>query len=538
MFGLAGRHRLDVLAQAVIAGVAAVLLFWGLTDKYLWQDEAATAVLATRFLKFGRPIAYDGVNLITTDMFEEDEDAIGKLTTDPRAAVDHHVRRGEFKPDTTWKWQPWGLFAVAAMSFKLMGQTTLAARLPFALAGLATVVFLFRLVRRYSGSLLMAALAALFLVANPYWILHARQCRYYSLSSLFLVLTLLAYARWQVDGRGAAAFIAASWCWFQVDYGTVWPALAVLFLDAFIAGRQGWRRTTVVGVLLAGTIAPFFYYYQLWGRALDTNSSWKESFSDNLFNMNEYVAPALIVATAAILLAWRWKSFAPAERRLVAAADGILLALVLWIPTVSPYPFLRYAIIAAPAGGVVTAWLIVRGLASRAPMFALPCAAVLIATPWASLPLHALVPPTDWYTLNRWVRGEFSALYAQAFRNEPDPNRLVIQWLKKNAAPSDEILINYEDLPLMFYLPNPIRGGIAAFRVEDDARTPPQFVILRHSVDFVHWPTFVREVQRYQWSPVPLKAPDVPWGNNPDPMGQDDDPTRSPDLYFARRIGP
>jgi GH35 family endo-1,4-beta-xylanase len=31
-------------AQAAIAGVAAILLFWGLTDKYLWQDEAATAV--------------------------------------------------------------------------------------------------------------------------------------------------------------------------------------------------------------------------------------------------------------------------------------------------------------------------------------------------------------------------------------------------------------------------------------------------------------------------------------------------------------
>ena len=37
-----------------------------------------------------------------------------------------------------------------------------------------------------------------------------------------------------------------------------------------------------------------------------------------------------------------------------------------------------------------------------------------------------------------------------------------------NAAPNDEILINYEDIPLMYYLPNPIRGGISAFRVEDD----------------------------------------------------------------------
>jgi hypothetical protein len=44
-------------------------------------------------------------------------------------------------------------------------------------------------------------------------------------------------------------------------------------------------------------------------------------------------------------------------------------------------------------------------------------------------------------------------------------------------------------------------------------------------------------LQRYQWAPAPLKAPDVVWGNNPDPMGQDD-PAQAPDLYIARRIGP
>jgi hypothetical protein len=537
MFGLTSRYRWEILAPAAIAGVATILLFWGLTEKYLWQDEAATAVLATRLLKFGRPLAYDGVNLITTDMFEEDEEAAGQLTTDPQAAVDHHVRRGEFKRDTTWKWQPWGLFTIAAISFEVLGQTTLAARLPFAIAGLATVLLLFRLVRRYSGSLLMATLAAVFLLGNPYWILHARQCRYYSLSSLFLMLTLLAYARWQVDGRGGTAFVVAAWCWFQVDYGTVWPVLAVLFVDAFLAGRHTWRSTTAVGAVLASAIAPFFYYYQLWARGSDGDSSWKENFLDNLFNMNEYVAPALVLLAAAALLAWRWKSLAPAERRLASVAGGVLLALMFWIPIVSPYSFLRYAIIAAPVGGLLTGWVVVRIFESR-PAFAWPSAALLIATPWASLPLHALAPPPEWNTLNPWFRAEFSLLRARIFTNEPDPNRLVIEWLQKNAAPTDEILINYEDLPLMFYLPNPIRGGIAAFRVEDDARTRPRFVVLRHSVDFVHWPIFLREVQRYQWKPVPLKAPDLIWGNNPDPMGQEENPAREPDLFIARRIGP
>lgn len=79
------------------------------------------------------------------------------------------------------------------------------------------------------------------------------------------------------------------------------------------------------------------------------------------------------------------------------------------------------------------------------------------------------------------------------------------------------------------------RGGIAAFRVEDDAKTPPRLVVLRRSVGFVHWPVFLREVQRYNWLPAPLKAPDVIWGNNPDPLGQTQDPTRAQDLFIARR---
>src|ERR1039458_9146612 len=93
--------RAEILAQAVIFGLAAILLFWGLTEKYLWQDEAATAVLAVRMLKFGRPMAYDGKNLLTIDMQdEEDDDTIGRRTKDPQAAIDYFVEQGNFKRDT------------------------------------------------------------------------------------------------------------------------------------------------------------------------------------------------------------------------------------------------------------------------------------------------------------------------------------------------------------------------------------------------------------------------------------------------------
>jgi hypothetical protein len=530
-----GSLRLEILVAAAIVGLAAILLFWDLTAKDLWQDEAATAVLATRMLKFGRPLAYDGVNLLTIDMQDDDDDAtLSRRDKGPKGAIDYFVRRGDFKPDTTWKWQPWGLFAIAAVSIELLGQTTLAARLPFALAGLATVPLLFYLVRKHLGSFSAAALATLLLVSNTYWILHARQCRYYSVSSLFLVLTLLAYARWQWGGRSPVAFIAAAWCWFQVDYGTVLPVLAVLFLEALLADRRALWRTVRAGAILAATLLPFVFFYDLLHRGSDADSTWLGRFRHNLFNTNEYVAPMLVVLAVIFLLRRDWRVLPAAERRLVTVGAAIVMALTLWIPTVTVYSFVRYVIIAAPVGAMLTAWALVRLLARHRGLV-WPAAAVLIFTPWVSLPLRALAPPPDWWEGSVWYRAELKDLRAEIFGHQPDPNRLVIDWLRKNSSPSDQILINYEDIPLMYYLPNPIRGGIAAFRVEDDARTPPRFVVLRHSVDFVDWPLFDREVARYRWQPVPLKAPDVMWGDNPDPMGNDD-PNTAPNLYIARRV--
>ena len=530
-------HRSETLLQAAIYGLAAVLLFWGLTEKYLWQDEAVTAVLAVRMLKFGRPMAYDGKNLLTIDMQDEDDDAsLSQRTKEPQAAIDYYYQQGNFKRDTTWKWQPWGLFAIAAVGIKLLGQTTLGARLPFALAGFATVPLLFHFVRKQFGSFQAAALSAMLLVCNSYWILHARQCRYYSVSSLFLVLTLMAFARWQWGGRGPAAFIVAGFCWFQVDYGTVLPVLAVLFLEALVNDLRAFWRTVLAGAILGATLAPFVIFYDLLHRGSDADGTWWDRFHQNFFNTNEFVVPILIVLAVIFLLMKHWDSLPVGERRLVSVGIAIIVAFTLWIPTVTVYSFVRYAIIAAPVGAMLTGWLLARFF-GREWKLAWLTAAVLIFTPWASMPVRALVHGEEWWEKDSspWYRVELKDVRAEIFGHQPDPNRLVIDYLRKNAKPTDEILINYEDYPLMYYLPNPIRGGIATFRVEDDAKTAPRFVILRRSADFVHWPVFERELERYKWEVAPLKAPDVQWGNNPDPMGNDD-PSAAPNLYIARRV--
>jgi len=54
-------------------------------------------------------------------------------------------------------------------------------------------------------------------------------------------------------------------------------------------------------------------------------------------------------------------------------------------------------------------------------------------------------------------------------------------------------------------------------------------------VPFVYWPAYKREVERYYWTPVPVKAPDIRWGNNPDPEGHVQDRATAADLLFFER---
>jgi hypothetical protein len=278
-------------------------------------------------------------------------------------------------------------------------------------------------------------------------------------------------------------------------------------------------------------------FYQLAGRQSAQFFDWNFRLLGTAYNVNRHVVPALVVLAALALLAWRWRALLPLERRLVAVAAAVVAVLPVWVATVAPHIYVRYVVAAAPIGALLAAWVLVRGPGVRAPALAWTGAVVVAGTTWLAAPLNPLIVTPTWHRTERGLRAEVPLLVTAVFGRRPDPNRLVVEWLRAHARPTDEILVNYEDVPLMFYLPNPIRGGIAAFRVEDPT-TPPAFAVIRRSVAFVHWPVFQREIDRHAWEMVPLQAPDVVWGNNPDPIGQRQDMRRAPPLLIARRVGP
>ena len=518
------RRAVPVLIVAIAASVP---LFWGLGDRYLWQDEAAAAVMGERLLRLGKPLAYDGRNLITMDIFDRDDSPLVAGTADSAAeAVRYYVERRDFKKDTTWIGQPWGQFVAAGLSFELFGKGTFQARLPFALMAVLNVVLLYRLVRRRFDDPLMAVVAVALLLANVYWLVHMRQCRYYAGSSLMLLVTLMTYLRWQ-DGKrfGAPLFVVAAWCLFQFDFGVFWPAVGVLFVDAL---RSSWPRIVAplaTGATLGLSVAPFVLYYEMIGRLKETDVWFSERFLGNLFLINQYVIPLLLLGAVVVLLL---RSTATAmQRRILTLCTCIILAMFFWVPVVAPFPYHRYVVNLTPLACLLCAWVIARAtesirsgvLGGRRAAAAAGLAAIVGVMPLLSnvgawfIPSGRLRPPASGVLLRqewRWFALELAG-------KMPDPNREVIEYIAPKLGPGDEVLVNYEDIPFMFYTDARVRGGIPAFRVKDPGGRPPRFAVIRRSALLTLGPVFQREVDRYEWEVAPLTVRDVTWGNIPDP---------------------
>ena len=501
----------------VAAGCA--VLFWNLSDRALWQDEAACAVLGERLFEHGRPLGYDGVNLITMDTSQPSEAAgVSARSTDAEAAVAYFVERGDFKDDTTWIGQPWGSMVVSGLAQELFGDSELALRGPFALVGVLTLWLLVRSVSRRLGSR-AAWIAGAFLLANVWWVLHARQCRYYSLAAFFQLATFLAYLRWQDGARhGAALFAVCATLWFHQDFGSFWPTMLVLGLHAVVVRERPWPQAWGTFAVVAALAAAGAWYYELFGRLKPATLALAPRSTALLVQFNQYQLPLLVLLFVPFAARRLHRAGSRREARDLVLGALLLVAQLAWMCAVTPFPFYRYLVVTTPVAAFVAAGL-ARALAATRllPRVQVGAAALVILTPALSAPLALALPDSRWKEPLALVRPEWRALWAQWRGGAPDPNRRVVEFLEPRLEPGDEVLCNYEDVPLMHYLEHPIRGGLPCFRV--DARPQARFFVLRRSgLQAGQIEAFQRAGNQTRWRPLAFDAPDIPWGNNPDPL--------------------
>ncbi len=167
----------------LLPALSAVLLFWRLDGTLLWRDECSTASWARLMVESGYwlPRVFDGNQLIVQ-------------------APDAHDFNSRMLPAM----QSWLQFYVAALGFKLLGVSTWAARLPFAILGAVCVFVFYRLGVVLFGTGLRRLLLPYLGLFSIYFLAAARQSRYYVLVVLAASLLLLEFCRYLRDPELAA----------------------------------------------------------------------------------------------------------------------------------------------------------------------------------------------------------------------------------------------------------------------------------------------------------------------------------------------
>ena len=496
-----------------ITALAALLIFWSLGGRYLWQDEAETALLGKNILMFGVPRAYDGTNIVSQEASRE---------------FNHK--------DFIWRWSPWMQYYVAAISIGVLGPGTVAARLPFAIFGLLTVPATYVLARRLFESVWVARLSAFFLTVSVPFLLHARQSRWYAIFYFVSVVLLLCLARMARGRRHAwLGFTAAAVVAFYTNYLTAVGFVACAVVVALLVRRDrrfigGLGAASVVIVLAC---LPGLLFSNVLGqaarethearqrelnvRAAKQRGNAPERFFDSLpgavkqgivysTEFSTYLLPLPVVVLLGALVVLRYK---PAQRgsmalaakegrtsqekqkQSLATASGppeerqsgsesswvvaLLLFCLLYLCYLSsaPWVMFRYLSVLLPVAAILTG-VAVYGVFRLSRIVGAVLLVVLVGSNLLHLvPLALLGSPGGLARDNYPRRKVPDNRPSQASVSFPlfgylyeighplnDGESYLIRYLQEHAGPNDIVIATYGDLPLQYYTGLQVVGGL------------------------------------------------------------------------------
>ena len=484
-------YRDPFLWVALLVGAA--FLYIRLGQQTLWQDEAETAILARNLLRFGYPKAFDGLNLVW----------------DPQG----------YGPNFAWIYHPWGTFYLTALSFKLCGISTLAARAPCALLGWLTILLTYRLARAVSPRVAVARWAAASVLACVPFLLFMRQCRYYAPSAAFGLWWLLAYHRW-ISGtrwslgsphnaciaRGPLPLVVVSGVvLFHMNHGTAMPFFAAAALHWWLFHRRHtpWREACTVAGGIGVLTLPWFWYLHGWRHAA-TQWSWVHLRQHAEFYVrmtNKYVVP---LAWWGIALGWRrWRTgrwlWHVQERpdrillRLLYLVLGVTMVFVL----LPEQRHVRYLVPLMPLWLILQALLLDDWVRHRR---------------WQGCALAAVILGTTILSGAAW-RVPLLDFGDELAHDYHGPNEAIVTYLHEHAHAGERVKTPYDERVLMFYTPLTVERPDVFLHP-----STPEWIVPRQGwLDTGFWESpYGRQIRR-EYDAVTLAAVDLVWDNRPDP---------------------
>ena len=428
-----------------ILSLAVIFLFINLGDVKLWQDEAETAMLARSVLKGGIPKAWDGKNLISS------------------------LNGADFNEDFIWTWHPWAQAYLTALSFSLLGESNFSARFPFALAGFLAIFFLYLLSLKLTNDNKIALLSSFFLTISLQFILYSRQCRYYSLLALSVILIIYSFYKLQ-SKTGRILFILSSTLLFHSNFLPFFPTIFGLFVFLIITNNQ---RKNIKHFLFCSAIIflltiPWLIYTKGFSQGVSLLGKGGEpSFIAQEFDLlkivNENVFP-LIFIPVAIYFLFKKRT---AHREIYQLLLIIIILNLLFLPYISYTQNIigmRYAVGLIPLFSFLSA-LIVKTLVDYKRWLGYFVFLILISTnilnSFPNIIFNAVSIPLKENTKTENLKSEFKNMLLgkkiyfdflyELTHSYKGPVDGIVGFLNKYGKREDTVLTNYESAPILFY---------------------------------------------------------------------------------------
>jgi hypothetical protein len=432
----------------IILLLAGLLLFIGL-------DEAETAVIARNLLHTGLPCTFDGNNLVTQE-WGHDSNA-------------KHI----------WIHQTWLPHYVTALSFKLFSVNTWAARFPFVLLALLTILLLYRMVLKGTGNINYALLSALSLTLSVTFLLHARQCRYYALL-LFLSLAW-SYTYWNfLQGKKIhwSVPMLMGTLLFHAQYvqGLIWLIVAG-GAGLFYTRRATFPKKGLIALWTGLTIfcLPWMLYARLWEKFQEVGLSSLDKFLQpfvmfafNLFTLNHFIFPLTLIFI--IVIWYRQRTVSPFESYLI--TSGVFYFILISFNPL--YPDIRYLIVLIPIAAMLFSKMTL-DIAGKHKIFAGIFLASVICTNIWSMPFWLSAKgllPAKLEGHYRDLRFDLFDYLQELAVKDQGPVRTTVAFLKTRSHPGQILFVPYEAEPYIFYTQLKIARTLPF-------STAPDFIILR-----------------------------------------------------------
>lgn len=277
-----------VIALTLIASVGFALRVMSNGGRWLWQDEAETTINSLQVLDHGYPSdTFKGKPIYENYSYLE--------TNDPKyqfASTNYFGSRFERN-------KGWLTFYYQALFLKVLGFSTFAARIPFLLLSLASIILLFIIGRRMFGATAGIVAAGLYAM-NYYAVWYDAQARYYSLLTvLTLVLVFATYRAVSTGSRRQYAFTGMLLALLFYTHVVTFVAAVLFVASAHVFHTRRLQsvfrpKLLVMFLSMTAVCVPWIVYVRFWeiGRV----------FSDRLDIYVWYIELLALFAAGGILL--------------------------------------------------------------------------------------------------------------------------------------------------------------------------------------------------------------------------------------------